>query len=71
MSRQKGAGLDREYTSMIADDLTRDMKDLRSTILYTQDPDVRAFAEKTLKKLEEDRSRIDSILMNLPMPVLK
>jgi predicted outer membrane protein len=71
MSRQKGAGLDREYTSMIADDLARDMKDLRSAILYTQDPDVRAFTEKTLKKLEEDRRSADSILMNLPLPVLK
>jgi putative membrane protein len=71
MSRQKGAGLDREYTAMIADDLTKDMKDMRSAILHTQDRDVRAFAEKTLRKIEQDLGWVDSILANLPLPVLK
>jgi putative membrane protein len=71
MSGQRGAEIDREYTSMAADDLSANIRTLRSAVLYTQDADIRTFAEKTLSKMEEDLLRINTILRGLPLPVLK
>jgi putative membrane protein len=71
MSRQRGAAIDREYMSMTADDLSADVKSFQRAARQGKDPEIKAFAEKTLKGLKEDLVLAERILRNLPPPVLK
>jgi putative membrane protein len=71
LSRQRGAAIDREYMSMTADDLSTDVKNFQRAARQAKDPEIKAFAEKTVKGLKEDLVMAERILRNLPPPVLK
>ena len=71
MAGRKGAALDREYVSAVADDLAGDLKSFRREARSGKDPDVRAFASATMKMLEEDLNRAERLLKELPQPILK
>jgi predicted outer membrane protein len=71
LSRQRGAGIDREYMSMAGDDLADDLKHYPKAFHQSKDPEIRIFAEKAIKNLKEDSILADKILRNLPPPVLK
>jgi predicted outer membrane protein len=71
LSRQRGAGIDREYISMAGDDLADDLKHYPKAFHQSKDSEIRIFAEKAIKDLKEDSVLADRILRNLPPPVLK
>ncbi|MBA4394635.1 MAG: hypothetical protein C0407_13875 [Desulfobacca sp.] len=71
LSRQRGAGIDREYISMTVDDLTTDLNLYQKAAGQSKDPEIKSLAEKSLKGLKEDLALADKILRNIPPPVLK
>jgi putative membrane protein len=71
MSTQRGATIDREYMSMVADDLSADLKRFQRAARYAKDPDIRAFADRAVKGLKEDFVLAERTMRNLPPPVLK
>jgi predicted outer membrane protein len=71
LSRQRGAGIDREYMSMAGDDLAADLSHYRKALPQLKDPDLRLLAEKTMKGFKEDSVLADRTLRSIPPPVLK
>ena len=71
MAKQRGAGIDREYVSMMADDLSGDLKNFKRASRQAQDPDIQAFAARAVRGLEEDLSLAERVLRDLPQPILK
>lgn len=53
LSKKSGNAFDREYTDEMEDDHSKVVRDFRSMAKSAKDPDVKAFAEKTLPTLEQ------------------
>ena len=71
LSRQRGAGIDREYLSMAGDDLLEDLRHYQRGFQQLKDPDLKILVEKSLKTIKEDSILADRTLRSIPPPVLK
>ena len=71
MAGRRGAALDREYVSAVADELSGGLKRFRREARTGRDGEIRKFAAAMLKEMEEDLARAERILKDLPQPILK
>ncbi len=70
LSAQRGAAIDREYAGATIDDLGETLQSFK-TARHSSDPEIRAFAEKVIRFLEEDIHAAKKVLLDLPQPILK
>lgn len=66
-----GAGLDREYVSLAADDLSDDAARFKRAATAAPDQEVRDFAQTSLNMLKADLEAAEKLCKELPLPVLK
>ena len=71
MSKEYGAAFDRGYISLMIDEHQRDVVLYRNETEKGRDDDIKAFADKFIKRLEEFVGMARKILLNLPQPLLK
>ena len=71
LSQEYGAAFDRNYISLIADVHQRDAALYREETEKGLDVDIRAFAGRLVKRLEEYVGMAKKILNDLPKPLLK
>lgn len=71
LGRLRWAEIDREYTSLVADDLSTDLKDFRRVARMAPDPEVRDFAQRWMVMLKQDLKIAEKLSRTLPQPVLK
>jgi putative membrane protein len=61
MSAMKGADFDKHYVDMMVDDHDKDVKMFEEAAEDAKDPDIRAWASKTLPVLKEHQAAIKAI----------
>ena len=71
MSKEYGAAFDRIYISLMIDEHQRDVALYRGEAEKGRDDDIKSFARKLIKRLEEYVGMAKKILISLPTPVLK
>lgn len=71
LSQEYGAAFDRNYISLMADVHQRDAALYREETEKGLDADIRAFAGKRVKRLEDYVEMVKKILNDLPRPLLK
>ncbi len=71
LSREHGAGFDRQYVSLMIDEHEKSERLYRKEAEQGQDRDVRAFAGGVLPWIETQWKRAREILSGIPQPFLK
>ncbi|HVO67236.1 MAG TPA: DUF4142 domain-containing protein [Syntrophales bacterium] len=71
MSKEYGAAFDRLYVSLMVDEHQRDVVLYRDEAEKGRDDDIKAFAGKFIKRLEEYVGMAKKILVSIPQPMLK
>jgi putative membrane protein len=71
LSREYGAGFDRQYASLMTDEQEKSGRLYRDEADRGQDEETRAFAARILPWIELQRKRVREILLGIPQPFLK
>lgn len=71
LARERGAGFDRQYISLMIDEQERSGRLYRKESDQGQDRDTRAFAGNVLPWIDEQLKRAREILLGIPQPFLK
>ena len=61
LQKEQGKEFDKDYTSLMVDDHKEDIKDFQKASQDLKDPDIKAFAVKTLPVLQKHLSAIQTI----------
>jgi len=61
LAKLSGKEFDKKYVSMMVDDHKKDVDEFKETANDAKDPDIKAFASKTLPTLEEHLTKIKAI----------